>query len=99
MVDLGCGNGVLGLTLLNKYPDCRVTFVDESHMAVASAKQNVSDNLPAALERCGICGFKLLGKVNIPRLDLVLCNPPFHQQATITDHCMANVYRFSKSLA
>lgn len=86
VVDLGCGNGVLGLTLLNKYPDCRVTFVDESYMAVASAKQNVSDNLPAAIERCEFVVSNCLEKVNIPRLDLVLCNPPFHQQATITDH-------------
>ena len=35
IVDLGCGNGVIGLTLLDKNPQAKVVFVDESPMAVA----------------------------------------------------------------
>ncbi len=34
IVDLGCGNGVIGLTLLDKNPQAKVVFVDESPMAV-----------------------------------------------------------------
>jgi 23S rRNA (guanine1835-N2)-methyltransferase len=35
IVDLGCGNGVIGLTLLAKNPEASVVFSDESPMAVA----------------------------------------------------------------
>ena len=38
IVDLGCGNGVIGLTLLDKNPQAKVVFVDESPMAVASSR-------------------------------------------------------------
>lgn len=38
VVDLGCGNGILGVTLLKEYPDACVYFVDESYMAIASAQ-------------------------------------------------------------
>ncbi len=46
VIDLGCGNGVLGLSLLAKDSEVEVTFIDESHMAVASARLNVEHNLP-----------------------------------------------------
>jgi 23S rRNA (guanine1835-N2)-methyltransferase len=38
-VDLGCGNGILGVTLLKQYPHAKGYFVDESYMAIASAKE------------------------------------------------------------
>ena len=37
VVDLGCGNGVVGLAIAATAPEAHVTFVDESFMAVASA--------------------------------------------------------------
>lgn len=49
IVDLGCGNGVIGLTLLDKNPQAKVVFVDESPMAVASSRLNVETNMPEAL--------------------------------------------------
>ena len=51
IVDLGCGNGVIGLTLLEKNPQASVVFVDESPMAVASSRLNVETNLPESLDR------------------------------------------------
>lgn len=86
MVDLGCGNGVIGLQLLAQNPDSRVLFVDESAMAVASSRLNVESNLLADISRCDYMINNALSGVEPDRFDAVLCNPPFHQQSAITDH-------------
>lgn len=86
MVDLGCGNGVIGLQLLANNPQAQVLFVDESAMAVASSRLNVESNLPADVERCEFMINNALSGIEPDRFDAVLCNPPFHQQSAITDH-------------
>ncbi|XTZ38959.1 23S rRNA (guanine(1835)-N(2))-methyltransferase RlmG [Salmonella enterica] len=86
MVDLGCGNGVIGLKLLAQNPAARVLFVDESAMAVASARLNVETNLPDDIARSDYLINNALSGVEADRFDAVLCNPPFHQQSAITDH-------------
>jgi 16S rRNA G1207 methylase RsmC len=87
VVDLGCGNGVVGMAASMAYPKAQITFIDESYMAVDSARINMLKNLPKEqsenarfVVNNGLVGFK-------PRsYDLILCNPPFHQQQAITDH-------------
>lgn len=86
VIDLGCGNGVLGLMALATQHAKHVQFVDESAMAVLSAKQTVEQNLPEALNRCQFVQSNCLEHVSKPDADIVLCNPPFHQQNTISDH-------------
>ncbi|OIN13790.1 methyltransferase [Oceanisphaera psychrotolerans] len=86
IIDLGCGNGVLGLTALARNPDAEVTFVDESYMAMASARLNVSENLPEAGSRARFMVNNCLDGMAADSADLILCNPPFHQQQAITDH-------------
>lgn len=86
IIDLGCGNGVLGLMALARNPEATVTFVDESHMAVASARLNVEQNLPDAMDRARFMVNNCLDGMGPDSADLVLCNPPFHQQQAITDH-------------
>ncbi|WP_409439583.1 methyltransferase [Psychromonas sp. GE-S-Ul-11] len=87
IVDLGCGNGVVGMAAAQAYPDAQITFIDESYMAVDSARINMlknfeeerSDNTRFVVNN-GLVGFKSRS------YDLILCNPPFHQQHAITDH-------------
>lgn len=86
IVDLGCGNGVIGLTVLAQNPDAQVTFVDESYMAVASSELNVEHNLPQELDRCQFEVNNALAGIERESVQAVLCNPPFHQQHAITDH-------------
>ena len=90
VVDLGCGNGVLGLNALSLAPACKVTFVDESLMAVESAKDNVANNFQDQVEQCEFvasnCLESLLDRPYRPLVTKVFCNPPFHQQNAITDH-------------
>ena len=40
IVDLGCGNGVLGLIAKRLHSDSDIHFIDESFMALASAQCN-----------------------------------------------------------
>jgi len=87
VVDLGCGNGVVGMAAAVAYPEAQITFIDESYMAVDSARINMlknfeeerSDNTRFVVNN-GLVGFKARS------YDLILCNPPFHQQHAITDH-------------
>ncbi|MGE6649839.1 methyltransferase [Shewanella colwelliana] len=91
VIDLGCGNGVLGLRAKQRYPDAQIHFVDDSEMAIASAQQNWQLNGHKIDGACDDsvsfnwddCLTHLDAKI-IP--DLVLCNPPFHQGEAITDH-------------
>lgn len=85
MVDLGCGNGVVGLTALALNPDAEMLFVDESYMAVESSRINVENNLAQDLSRCHFEVNNMLAGVERETLHAVLCNPPFHQGSVISD--------------
>jgi hypothetical protein len=69
VIDLGCGNGVLGLSLLARDAEVEVTFIDESRMAVASAQLNVEHNLPAALPRAHFMVNNCLDDVAVGSVD------------------------------
>ncbi|AGP46115.1 23S rRNA (guanine(1835)-N(2))-methyltransferase RlmG [Serratia plymuthica] len=86
IVDLGCGNGVIGLAALVQNPQAQMSFVDESYMAVASSELNVEHNLPQELDRCQFEVNNSLAGIERESVQAVLCNPPFHQQHAITDH-------------
>lgn len=83
VADLGCGNGVLGIAHALANPQDELTLVDESYMAVQSA----TENWRAALgERpVTIRAGDGLAEQTLESLDLVLCNPPFHQQQVVGD--------------
>ncbi|MFP1962496.1 23S rRNA (guanine(1835)-N(2))-methyltransferase RlmG [Lonsdalea quercina] len=84
IVDLGCGNGVVGLTALDLNPQATLSFLDESYMAVASSRKNVELNRPQDLDRCGFAVNNSLSGIADGSLQAVLCNPPFHQQQAIS---------------
>jgi len=83
VADLGCGNGVLGIASALANPQAHYTLVDESYMAVQSAQENwqaaLGDRAVTVLAGDGLAG------VEKQSLDVVLCNPPFHQQQVVGD--------------
>ncbi|MDR0209426.1 MAG: methyltransferase [Pseudomonas putida] len=83
VADLGCGNGVLAIASALANPEAHYTLVDESYMAVQSARENWQ----AALgERdVDIRAADGLAGQEKQSLDVVLCNPPFHQQQVVGD--------------
>ena len=85
IIDLGCGNGVIGIKAARLNPHANITCVDESFMAVASCRENARLNLTTT-EKFNVLASNCLDDFDNQSADLVLCNPPFHQNNTITDH-------------
>ncbi|MBT2371149.1 methyltransferase [Pseudomonas fluorescens] len=83
VADLGCGNGVLAIASALQNPDAHYTLVDESFMAVQSA----AENWRAALgeREVVIRPGDGLADQEPQSLDVILCNPPFHQQQVVGD--------------
>ncbi|MET7389195.1 methyltransferase [Streptomyces sp. NPDC005529] len=82
VVDLGCGNGVVGTAIALANPDADVLFVDESYQAVASAEATYRANAD------GYAEFRVAdGLAGVPAgsVDLVVNNPPFHSHQATTD--------------
>ncbi len=83
VVDLGCGNGVVGTAVSLADPEAEVLFVDESFQAVASAEATYKANgVPGQAEFR--VGDGMVG-VAADSVDLVLNNPPFHSHQATTD--------------
>ncbi|MGV9314831.1 methyltransferase [Streptomyces sp. NPDC003691] len=85
VVDLGCGNGVVGTAAALAGPEASVTFVDESFSAVASAEATYRDNVPGGADRAVFTVGDGLSGLPDASADLVLCNPPFHSHRATTD--------------
>ncbi|WP_181809256.1 methyltransferase [Streptomyces shenzhenensis] len=83
IVDLGCGNGVVGTAVALADPTAEVLFVDESFQAIASAEATYKANgVPGHAE------FRVgdgLAGVAAGSVDVVLNNPPFHSHQATTD--------------
>ena len=95
VADLGCGNGVLGIVYALSNPQAQMTLVDESYMAVQSARENwraILGERPADI-RAG----DGLAEQPMDSLDLVLCNPPFHQQQVVGDFLAWRMFTQAKT--
>jgi len=82
-VDLGCGTGVVGTVLARRDPAVEVTFVDDSALALASARATWERNLGDRPARF-VHGDGLLDPEPID-CDLVCVNPPFHRDHAVGD--------------
>ena len=86
IIDLGCGNGVLSVKAAKLNPNAKISLVDESFMAVASAQANLRHNITRKVAEFNCIANNCLDDFDPECADLILCNPPFHQQNAITDH-------------
>ena len=92
IIDLGCGNGVLGIAAAALNPGASLIFSDESHMAIDSARINFKSAFGPAREaefRLGDC----LEGVADESADPILINPPFHQHHSVGDRIARNMFR------
>lgn len=89
VIDLGCGSGVIGLSLLRDRPELVLTFTDESYLAVATTRASWEYNVNAGtldsapdrhrflIDDCG-------STIPADTADLVCINPPFHDATART---------------
>lgn len=85
VIDLGCGNGVVGAMLAKQNSQAQICFIDESFMAIASARENFSSAF-ADSRQAEFLVADCLSDYPESSADCIVCNPPFHQQHTIGDH-------------
>jgi 23S rRNA (guanine1835-N2)-methyltransferase len=75
ILDIGCGNGVIGDQLLLRYPEAQLLATDISEVAVRSARENLAWAGPrASVYQRGTLD-KLPEELTF---DLIVTNPPFH---------------------
>ncbi|MBR9908457.1 MAG: class I SAM-dependent methyltransferase [Gammaproteobacteria bacterium] len=108
VIDLGCGNGVLGLRYAQLSPASQITWVDESFLAIASTRANIEQNLtgtPSSTPCSTPCSTTAqyhaqvddcLAQQDDHSCDLILCNPPFHQEHAVTEHIARQMFRDSQ---
>ncbi len=93
VVDLGCGNGILGLQALQKNPQLAVSFVDESCHAIHATRCAVE--ALGESERATLTQNHCLQGFENNSVDAVLCNPPFHQQQAVGIQIAQQMFRDS----
>jgi 23S rRNA (guanine1835-N2)-methyltransferase len=90
VVDLGCGDGIVGLAVARRQPEADLLLVDESHLAIASAQRTFARNLGVEHRARFVLADVLETEPGRPvvepgSVDAVLVNPPFHVDRAIGD--------------
>ncbi|WP_214409908.1 methyltransferase [Sphaerisporangium fuscum] len=96
VVDLGCGNGVIGLAAALADGGTEVTFIDESYQALASAEATFRANVDADVSATFLAADGMSG-VPAGTVDLVLTNPPFHTHRARTDATAWRMFNGSRA--
>lgn len=75
VLDMGCGNGVIGAVLAPKVE--QVVMVDDNLLALSCAKATVELN---HLTNVTVMASDMYTALEGQKFDLILCNPPFHDK-------------------
>lgn len=95
IIDLGCGNGVVGLMAAIKNQQAKLIFTDESYMAVESTICNFLSVFDESRDAEFLQTDCLQG-IDESSVSLILCNPPFHQNNAISDAVAWQMFSESK---
>ena len=90
ILDLGCANGIIGIRAKQKNPGAKIVFSDDSAMAIVSSRINYSRYFEEEAQFHFTNCYEGRAKNS---LDLVLCNPPFHQAQAIGDHISSQMFK------
>lgn len=95
VLDLGCGNGIVGVSQAVATPSCSVTFVDISFLALASAKATHARAFPEGRDDAFVIsdGADALESASFDR---VVINPPFHDQHVVGDETARQMFADAK---
>ncbi len=93
LLDLGCGSGVIAAAIAQANQLTHVTLTDESAMAIAASRQTFLLN---QLPHPKLIQTNVLDNVQ-DHFDVIVCNPPFHQQNTQTLSIANKMFKQSSS--
>jgi 23S rRNA (guanine1835-N2)-methyltransferase len=92
ILDLGCANGIIGIRAKELHPDADIYFSDESMMAIQSVRADYENYFGNGGHFFWTNCFESGASES---MDLVLCNPPFHQQHTVGDFIAWQMFKDS----
>jgi len=96
IIDLGCGNGVLGIIAQTRQKDAKLTFIDESYLAIASATDSYQKHFKRdPLYQPNFVVSDCFNQYQGDKADLILCNPPFHQAHAVGDQIAWQMFQQS----
>ena len=96
IIDLGCGNGALGVHIAMRNSQAQLTFVDESFMSIQSARDSWQAN--GLNDRGRFVANDCLTGLPQNSADIIVCNPPFHQGNTVGDHIAWRMFQQSHAV-
>jgi 16S rRNA (guanine1207-N2)-methyltransferase len=96
VVDLGCGSGVVATWIARACSGVRVVATDVSAAAVASAR--LTADLAGVGDRVLTLRSDAGDELAQESADLVLCNPPFHADTTVTTDAAEAMFRNAASI-
>lgn len=100
VVDLGCGNGILGAEAGRRGAE-HVTFTDDSALALTAARhtwRGVCQSTPSPVGEATFEHADAGDGLPAGEADIVLCNPPFHLGKTQTTHIVDAMLLASRRL-
>ncbi len=77
VLDLACGNGILAKEVQKQFPEAEFHLVDDSQLAIESAKLNIKGNKVQFYHNNN------LEDIASNSMDYIVCNPPFHVEYEI----------------
>ena len=103
VLDAGCGSGALGLAVARAQPGAEVVFVDDSDLAVASARASWAVSGPAGgrarfLVGDGATAAGSGSEVAAGSVDVVVVNPPFHAHGSVTQAAALRMFRGARQV-
>ncbi|MGL1891364.1 MAG: class I SAM-dependent methyltransferase [Spirochaetaceae bacterium] len=94
ILDLGCASGVLGLVAKKLNPEAEIVLTDESYMATMSAAESFKANDFEGTFKT----INILKDYESDSVDIILCNPPFHQENRVLTDIAVEMFKQSRKV-
>lgn len=86
LLDMGCGIGIMGISLAKMYPDIKVDMVDVNLRAIELVKENIISN--------GICNAQVFESNTYSKVtgeyDVIVTNPPIRAGKSVVHDIVLN---------
>ncbi|MEE2788514.1 MAG: methyltransferase [Myxococcota bacterium] len=96
-IDLGCGDGVLGIALAHRSAELTIRFSDVSYRAIACAQENwVRQGFDG--RQAQFVAEDCLEHAQPNSTELIVCNPPFHDEHVRSDATARRMFARARSI-
>lgn len=88
VLDVGCGVGVIGISIAKKYSNIKVEMIDVNERAILLAKENIIKN---NITNCECYLSDIYSNVN-KTFDMIISNPPIRAGKTVVHGIASGAY-------